>query len=99
MKIKKEKFSEMFPNLAEEITKDSCKTKISSVRSDASTAAISDGVVYVTEAFGYATAFGVPEYYQLSINSPFGNTNGADFYPVNSTAQISVDSPLNISDM
>jgi hypothetical protein len=38
VKIKKEKFSEMFPNLAEEISKDGCKTKISSVRSDAANA-------------------------------------------------------------
>ncbi|MCW4022124.1 MAG: DUF2095 family protein [archaeon] len=38
MKIKKEKFSEMFPNIAEEMSKDNCKTKINSVRSDATTA-------------------------------------------------------------
>jgi hypothetical protein len=38
LKLKKEKFSEMFPNLAEEMSKDNCKTKINSVRSDATAA-------------------------------------------------------------
>ncbi|MDG6223168.1 MAG: DUF2095 family protein [Candidatus Bathyarchaeota archaeon] len=38
MKLKKEKFEKMFPSLAEEMSKDSCKTKINSVRSDVPTA-------------------------------------------------------------
>ncbi len=38
MKLRKEKFAKMFPNLAEEISNGYCKTKINSVRSDATTA-------------------------------------------------------------
>ena len=38
MKIKKEKFEKMFPSLAEEMSKDNCKTKINSVRSEVTTA-------------------------------------------------------------
>ena len=38
MKLKKEKFEKMFPSLAEEMSKDSCKTKINSVRSDSKSA-------------------------------------------------------------
>jgi hypothetical protein len=63
--------------------------------------AISEGAVYITEVRGnssYVTAFGVPEYFRLRINSLLGNATGADFYPVNSTAQISVNSPLSISE-
>jgi outer membrane protein assembly factor BamB len=71
------------------------------------TPAISDGAVYVTEVVnppsggfinGSVTAFGVPEYFWLSISSLFGNVTGAGFYPVNSIAQISVDSPLSVGE-
>lgn len=37
MDIKKEKFQKMFPNLTQEIESGNCKTKITSVRSDATT--------------------------------------------------------------
>jgi hypothetical protein len=37
MDVKKEKFQKMFPNLAQEMDSGNCKTKISSVRSDATT--------------------------------------------------------------
>jgi outer membrane protein assembly factor BamB len=63
--------------------------------------AISEGAVYIIEVSAnssYVTAFGVPEYFRLRINSLLGNTTGADFYPVNSTAHISVDSPLSVSE-
>jgi len=71
------------------------------------TPAISDGTVYVTEDVnlpsggfitGAVTAFGVPEYFQLSISSLFGNVTGAGIYQANSTAQISVDSPLSVGE-
>ena len=38
LKLKKEKFEEMFPRLAEEMSKDDCKTKINSVRTDVTVA-------------------------------------------------------------
>jgi hypothetical protein len=38
MDIEKEKLQKMFPNLTQEIESGNCKTKISSVRSDSSTA-------------------------------------------------------------
>ncbi len=63
--------------------------------------AISEGAVYITEVSAnssYVTAFGVPEYFRLRINSLLGNTTGGDFYPVNSTAHISVDAPLSVSE-
>ena len=34
MKLRKEKFEKMFPNLAEEMSNDRCKTKINTVRFD-----------------------------------------------------------------
>jgi hypothetical protein len=37
MDIKKEKFQKMFPNLAKEISKGNCKTKITSLNSDTTT--------------------------------------------------------------
>jgi len=66
-----------------------------------STPAISEGAVYIIEVpanGSYVTAFGIPEYFQLRIDSLLGNTTGADFYRINSTAQISVDSPLSVSE-
>ena len=63
--------------------------------------AISEGAVYIIEVpdnGSYVTAFGVPEYFRLRIDSLLGNTTGADFYPVNSTAHIAVDSPLGVSE-
>jgi outer membrane protein assembly factor BamB len=62
---------------------------------------ISEGAVYIIEVpanSSYVTAFGIPEYFRLRINSLLGNTTGADFYPVNSAAHISVDSPLSVSE-
>lgn len=38
MKLKKEKFEKLFPSLAQEMSKDDCKTKINSVRSDVTAA-------------------------------------------------------------
>ena len=63
-----------------------------------SSPAISNGEVYIMDGEGYVYAFGVPEYFQLRIGSLLGNVSGADFYPVNSNAQISVNSPLTVAD-
>lgn len=60
--------------------------------------AISEGAVYIVDLNGYVTAFGIPEYFQLTIDSLLGNTTGSGFYPVNSTAHISANSPLIVSE-